>query len=249
MEIKRYLKSGNFGMGLLLLGASGFFCHLGKDADVGFEKIFVVSIAAFMSILSLLVLLNPIRNHVLIKPIIWISEKVILLFYLCSTVFHLLFIPSFAFVVLCSLPIFAWKLIAFLWGLDGNIGTVQIYVSLVFAIVVFSYRGLYVLYYFQKCILLNETKYEEFIKGLTLKSMRVVDFRRRAYEIATILYIISVIERLHGSAFFSNLVWTNSMKVALEVLLTFIAIDRYIQAFLPDFAKKRIPEFEENSHL
>lgn len=39
------------------------------------------------------------------------------------------------------------------------------------------------------------------------------------------------------------------MKVALEVLLTFIAIDRYIQAFLPDFAKKRIPEFEKNSHF
>jgi len=71
-----------------------------------------------------------------------------------------------------------------------------------------------------------------------LKAFSAFHFRRRVYELTTVLYIISSIETLIGKPLLQNELWFGYSKASLAILLTFIAVDRYVSSFLPDVIKK-----------
>lgn len=71
----------------------------------------------------------------------------------------------------------------------------------------------------------------EITEKLALMFIKYADFRRRCYEISIALYIFSVIEKLLNKNLLSLPFWLTYKTVALEVLLSFVAIDSYVRNY------------------
>lgn len=81
----------------------------------------------------------------------------------------------------------------------------------------------------------NPTYYHEHLRHVA-QTVRLIHFRRRAYELAILVYVMSVVEQLSGTVAFPWGWWGHLGGVALETLLTFVAFDSYLSMFHPNAA-------------
>jgi hypothetical protein len=68
---------------------------------------------------------------------------------------------------------------------------------------------------------------------LLLRSMLMVNYRRRAYELAILAFLLSVSEQLTGHVIVTLPFWSRVSPLALNALLTFVAVATYISSFEP----------------
>lgn len=116
------------------------------------------------------------------------------------------------------------------WADDNK---VLLYCSTLATVILASYQGNNLIILVNKLfqISTNNKNSVEITEKFALLFVKYADFRRRCYEISIALYIFSVIEKLLNKNLLSLPLWLTYKTVALEVLLSFIAIDSYVRNY------------------
>lgn len=140
--------------------------------------------------------------------------------------------------------IILWKTISFLFNLGGPPNVVIVFIISLFTMILFSYKGVTIINVLNKYLLEDGQSYE-FINRMMLKNFYTVHFRRRIYELATILYILSSIEILSGRPLINNDIWNSYSDASLAILLTYLSIDTYINSFMPNVIKKEREQLDK----
>jgi hypothetical protein len=116
------------------------------------------------------------------------------------------------------------------WADDNK---VLLYCSTLATVILASYQGNNLIILVNKLFRIssNNKNPVEITEKFALLFVKYADFRRRCYEISIALYIFSVIEKLFNKNLLSLPLWLTYKTVALEVLLSFIAIDSYVRNY------------------
>lgn len=192
---------------------------------------FVMSL--LFSCFFLLILLTPVEKFIISKAIIniigWVLGGIMLIF----AGYLIIFIPLIVFIVLMMTQILLYKAVCYAFNINFAINSALMYVTYLVSTTIFAYKGSSLVKFLNRYYLNKKGDISEAIRTLTQRFLQAFFFRRRAYELMIIMYILSNIEKFIKKPLFNFELWTSLSSVSLEVLLTFIAIDSYIQAFMP----------------
>lgn len=225
---------------LFTLALISFICILFWIFFLGVNDLLSKIMVGFFAILlSLLIIYNILflfKDSKLVSIMRKVIGAVFSGMFLIIMGFSVIAVPIIILIVIFVVQILLYYLASQLFGFQFTLRSVQLYFMYLISVLVFSYWGKYALKIFNK-IFNEEGDIHNVIRTFTKRLFKLVHFRRRAYELMILLYIISVIEKF-SQPIFSFPIWTSLLSVSLEVLLTFIAIDSYIQCFKPSIIDK-----------
>lgn len=202
------------------------------------NSIFYLVLATFATAFSFSVLLGPFSKFFVIRVLLKFLGWIIGIYYLL-----VIFLLSCLLIFLSGMIIFASVTIiskCFFWLLE----TIDIYVSedltskpilylsILLTGISLSYYGEKVISLLDKILSIGSTNKNGISKNIAILILKYVDLRRRFYEFSILLYILTVCEDLSQMTFITADIWVDYKSVALEVLLTFVAIDGYVSNFL-----------------
>lgn len=140
--------------------------------------------------------------------------------------------PFITFVVIFGVQIAMWEVVYYFFDAIPSLNIIQAYQVLLVTIVVFAYYGRRITTNSYKYFSNPRSKAHTNIGIYIDKAMSVFFFRRRAYEFAILLTILSTLDRLYGSPIISNDFLNNISNISFESLITFVAIDTYYINFV-----------------
>jgi hypothetical protein len=216
-----------------MIGAVGFFAHNWVS-----WLVLAVAIAFASAGLDFLIRLLPhSRTQDAIRTLVSIPAGIILL---------LVSIGHAVYGIVASIGVIF--LIAFLvvakisyWSFPATqAGPAHVYVALLITLTVSAYSQDRVLWPIKWLYFISRGRRDKIAQeGLELSAglIRLLNFRRFAYQLAFVTYVVSVVMRLAKVKLSPE--WESLTSIALESLLGFLAIDAYVGAFHPQWPKPR----------
>lgn len=223
------------GVGLLFWLVAWFLSSaLFKQGSYFSEKILLGILVLFFVSIGMLFILGPIEatkvGKIISIPFGWLFLSIGWLFEFSQV----LFIPLFSIMALIALQIGLWEVVSGFYAFNQRIDLVSAYSISLITLLLFAYKGKEIIQLFFS--VLNGRTLNRGIDRLKEKwihkALEIAFFRRRAYEFSILIMIIASIEKFMEIPFFDNMYWINFSKVSFEVLITYVAIDTYIQTFL-----------------
>jgi len=101
------------------------------------------------------------------------------------------------------------------------------YVSTLVTATLFAYSGEKIILEFHD-ILIGDAESSPITRRVWNRYIKKINCRKRVYELYVLFYILSVIEKLSGTQLINSAFWMVYKDMALEVLLSFVAIDTYV---------------------
>ena len=224
---------------IILGGLSIWLWNTFSKSNILFDKIYFGSLFLIILFLAINVFLELVKDYLIFKQIYFLFERInniIFTLVVCLKIFDPLFVFILMFIIQCSLL----RLGLFIFGY--SIKPEIIYFAFVITIILFAYKGVYLTYLYQKFFKSDKEIYT-IIGKLTVKMVYKINFRRRIYEIMILMYILFSIEKLSANFNIENIYWTNYSKISLEILLTFVVIDGYVNAFMPEVIDKERKQY------
>jgi len=228
---------------IMLISVSILLLHSFINATDLFNKIFLGLSLMFFFFLSIFILLNPMKNYPIIKQFHSLSVHILNIIINLLIVYKIFVEPILVFIIIFAIQFILLRLVSFIF--NYNIGPEILYLSLLITIIIFAYKGVYLTHYFHSKILNNKGKAHTYSNKATVRILSAINFRRRIYEIMIIMYIISSIEKLSIDFMIDNIYWQNYSKISLEILLSFVAIDGYVNTFMPKLIKRERTQYSE----
>lgn len=198
----------------------------------------------FSSLLAIASVTRPIKNLRIIKFYDFLFGWIMGILYIVSIIgisFILVFMSIFLLWVSLT-GVFkgiTWLLNFYhIFEIDWNEANKPIfYCSTLSTVVLLSYFGEKIILILNRLLKYgsSSTVGIETSKSLALLLNKYIDYRQRCYQISIGLYIFSVIEKLSNANLITYPLWMSYKSVALEVLLSFVAIDSYVQ----NYSKKK----------
>jgi hypothetical protein len=197
----------------------------------------------FFSLITLSVLLNPFSENTIVNYILKIIGGVLGVSYLIATILISFLLISLS--AMLVLNIFAIIFKGIVLGLvyldivvDQNLFELPIlYCSTLFTLVILSYFGDKTIVALDKILSIGATNKNEESRNIAKYILKLINVRRRIYELSIILYVLSVIEDMSTISLISINIWEAYKEIALEVLITYVAIDGYVSNFFGNSKK------------
>lgn len=227
----------------MLFVLSGWFVYNFIESNKLFEKIYLGLISLIFVLITIYDLLKPVKNCFIFKQIYSVFELGFDLIFTLTVGLKIILDPFAVFMIMFSVHFILFRLVFLILGF--NIGPEVTYVFLVIAIILFAYKGVYLTHLFQRRFSKNKGELRTRINELTVKMVSVINFRRRIYEIMILMYILSFIEKTSVNFNIKNIYWTNYSEISLEILLTFVVIDGYVNTFMPEVIEKERKQYRE----
>ena len=197
------------------------------------EQIIFLFLAFFGSCISLLFLLTPFEKYKAIQVVFLLVQKIINFLILVLGIYQAIVIPIGVFLIIMLIPLISWIIIFHILNITVRVSEAIYYFSFLFSIVLFSYKGKRILDYFLVLIKKLGTGSQPGVVYLSTKFFNRLCFRRRIYELMIFVNIFSTMEKLIGTSIIKLNLWISYSKVSLEVLISFVAIDSYVNLFMP----------------
>lgn len=203
-----------------------------------YPTLLVLSIFALL--LGISIITRPIKELKIVQYYDLIVGWIMGMIYLIAIVVMSLILVFLSVLLTWALLTIGFKCMAWIFGYVDNINMnweednkALIYCSSLATAILVSYQGNRLVLLLSKLFrfLASNKESGQLSQGLALLLIKHLDFRRRCYEISIGLYVFSVIEKLVNNNLLSLPLWLMYKTVALEVLLSFVAIDSYIRNY------------------
>lgn len=197
-------------------------------------------LAIFVLLLGVSIFTRPIKHLKIIQYFDLVFGWIMGLIYLIATIAISLILVFLSIYITWVLLTIGFKCLTWIVGYSDSIrlnweddNKAILYCSTLSTAILVSYQGNNLVILLNKLFRLSASNKEsvEISQGLALLFIKYVDFRRRCYEISIGLYVFSVIEKLLNNNLLSLPFWLTYKTVALEVLLSFVAIDTYVRNY------------------
>jgi hypothetical protein len=202
-------------------------------------SIFYLLFSLFVIMIGISISTRPIKHLRIVKAYDILFGWIFGLFYLVATIGMSIFLLVMSFYLVWALLTISFRGSA--WLIDYfqifNIDWEEVnkpifYLSTLVTAVSFSYFGDNIVILLDRFFrYVSNNNKDELTKNLALIFNKYIDFRRRCYEISILFYIVSVIERFSSADLIPFSFWMTYKSVALEVLISFVAIDTYIRNY------------------
>jgi hypothetical protein len=218
-------------VGLVLIVLSSWFFYIIT------WSILLLIISIIITLMSTSIILNRYNNIYLIKKFQNIIASIVGLIY-----FIILYAYSFWLIVLSTMLSWAILILIFrgvieLINLTGNeldSNTYEkpiLFIATLITGIALSYKGEFLLLVFHKILNVGNLNKKDYSRPIANRILQISNLRKRFYEFSIILYALKVFEDLSKTTVVSWEIWSSYKAVAIEVLLTFVAIDGYINNF------------------
>lgn len=201
------------------------------------DGVLLLVVGVFGGVISLLVLTLPLNRfrpvnalHRLLGWCLGILQVALVFFVAFFSTLFTITVVFFAINAIIRVVILAVKLFGIHFDIEV-LRTSVLYLSALLTAIISAYYGDKVMLKLHN-VLLDDGEMKEVTKALALRVFRLIDFRRRVYEISILLYAISVIEKMSETVLTDWEIWMDYKEVTLEVLLSFVAIDAYVRNYL-----------------
>lgn len=202
-----------------------------------FNSIILLLLTIFGFLLGVSAFTRHIQTNITIRMFDFIFGWILGIMWISATI-----LVSFLLIILAAL--ITWMLITLLFsgllwvviflGVGIDVSQFEkpiLYISILITAVSLSYYGEGIIYLFDRLSRVSATNSTDTPKNLALFIIRHINLRRRTYELSIILYIFSVFERLSETEILRYKLWIEYKTVALEVLITLVAIDTYLRNY------------------
>lgn len=199
--------------------------------------IFITMVTFFTGIGCIII---PFRNTKIGNILLIFFGRIVSLIIRMFNCLEIVIIPVFSIISIWVVQIGIWELINLFYTFnDGKL--LAIYFTTLIILLIIAYRGSQLISFFFKLFSsFKLTSSDKSKINLINKVLEVTFLRRRVYEFSIIIMILSSIEKFSNTSIINNLLWVNYSEVSLEVLVTFVAIDTYLQTFKKDINSKII---------
>ncbi|RYL93422.1 hypothetical protein EWI07_07370 [Sporolactobacillus sp. THM7-4] len=200
--------------------------------------VFLLPLSLIIGISSISIYTRPLKNYRIIKVYDIFASWVLGIIYFIVTI-------GLSFALISLSVILVWGLLNV--ALKGIIILLQhydvlrsdhikyessvIYISSLVAAVSMSYFGNKIIYLIDKILGYSAVNKTETARKISIVILTRLNLRKRVYELSIILYILSVIDTLSNTTIINNVLWNTYKPIALEVMLTFVAVDTYLMTF------------------
>lgn len=227
-------------IGLLIL--ISFFCIRYYVVNRSGFSLLIPGVLSGVTALSLITL--PFNHLKIVKGLHWLIGWVVGIPYFLGVIFTALTSSLFTTAIVFVLIMALISLIISGLGLFGIQIDIEIFKKSILYFTSLS-TALIISYFGDRLmlrlygILLDDGETKEVVKTFGVRVYRLIDYRRRVYEFSIFLYVFSVIERLSGLDLITWSTWLNYKEVALEILLSFVAVDAYVQTYFKNKKTKK----------
>ncbi len=206
-------------------------------------SIHILFLSIFTSLITVSIILIPFKENNIINRILNIIGGVLGIVYLFTII-------ATSFVLVCLSSILVWVVFtvilkSIVWGLVyielvDNMDLFELpilYCAILSALVSLSYFGDKIIVVVHKALGAGATNKNEIPRNIAKLILKYINVRRRLYELSIILYILSAVENMSTVSLIPFSIWDTYKKIALEVLIAFVAIDQYVSSFLSNSKK------------
>lgn len=230
-------------MGLLYsIGAIAMWIMILPKADSVFHKFVAYFGVSFIALLALISFLTPFKESPVFKQFYILIQWIYGILVIGVVGINALIGPIFIAFLLVGIQVVFWQGMTGVFHLAEPSKIVVAYIIALTSMILLSYKGVYLIHFVYVRLLKVDGELHQISHRLMLKFFSTFHFRRRAYEFTTILYILSTVESLSGKPILSLDIWNSYSRASLAILLTFISIDRYVNAFMPSVIQKERDE-------
>lgn len=208
-----------------------------------FDKVTFGFYTLLISFLTIYDLLKHVKENFIFKQIYFLFDCIFNITFKLAIVFKVIFEPFIVFILIFSVQYILLRLVFLIF--NYSIGPEITFILLLITLVLFAYKGVYLTYLFHSRFLKNKGEIYTKTNEMTVKLLSEINFRKRIYEIMILMYIVFTIEELSANLNIDNIYWTNYSEISLKILLTFVAIDGYVNTFMPEVIKKEREQYKE----